>query len=316
MPDRSDNEGKTLAFGKYYEAAIAPVGSASNGAASYRLWIPDGVQTIRGLIVKQHGCGDPAAVTGLEHANDLQWQALALKHQLALVGIKLPTGYPLCTDEAIRDRVTEQAFLKALPALAKESHHSELDQVPWIFWGHSGGADWGMQMLRHYPERVIAVVNMRCGGILNTSGESEILDLEPESAATMLGVPVLWAVGGKDPHVEECVDLPKQIFSKYRSANAAWTIAIEPNAQHESGNSRFLAIPYLDAILSMRLMRGSQLHPIDPTQGWLGNPNTYEVAAINQYQGNPLQAAWLPNQPEAKQTRLFQPTLVYLQTDR
>lgn len=291
-----DSQGKTLAFGRYYEATISPVGRA-NGSARYRLWLPDGVQRIRGLIVKQHGCGDPAAATGLDHANDLQWQALALKHQFALVGVKLPTGYPLCTDEALQDRATERAFLQGLTALVQESNHPEVDQVPWVLWGHSGGADWGMQMLRYYPERVIAVVNMRCGGILNTSYQSEVLNLKPESVAPMLNVPVLWAVGGKDSHADECVALPKQIFSKYRGANAAWTIAIEPNAQHESGNSRFLAIPYLDAILSKRLMPsgGIQLRPINLTQGWLGNPQTYDVAAINQYQGNPLQAAWLPD---------------------
>jgi pimeloyl-ACP methyl ester carboxylesterase len=295
---------QALSLGSYYETAVSPVGSGQ-ATANYRLWVPAGVSTIRGVIVKQHGCGDSAAVTGLDHASDLQWQVLAAKHQMALLGVRLPSGYPLCTDQAIGDRVTEQAFLKALSALGEVSSYPELERVPWIFWGHSGGADWGMQMLRHYPERVIAVVNMRCGGILNTSGQSEMLDLEPAVAATLLNVPVLWAVGANDPFRAECIDLPKQVFAKYRAANAAWTLAIEPNAQHESGNSRFLAIPYLDAILSLRLMPSGHLRPVDLAQGWLGNLEGFEVAASSQYQGNPQQAVWLPNQAIAAQWQTY-----------
>jgi hypothetical protein len=139
----------TLLGGSYYEASIPPTGAAKYLSADYRLWIPDDVQTVRGLIVKQHGCGDPAAATGLEYASDLQWQALALKHQFALLGTKLPTGHPdsqECDNWGVIDFGSEDAFLKALHVLAQKSEHPELDKVPWAFWGHSGGADWAVQM--------------------------------------------------------------------------------------------------------------------------------------------------------------------------
>ena len=52
---------------------------------NYTIWIPPGVQTLRGLIVHQHGCGEGSCKSGLTGAFDLHWQALAAKHQCALL---------------------------------------------------------------------------------------------------------------------------------------------------------------------------------------------------------------------------------------
>jgi hypothetical protein len=312
LPNQSDGGNrKDFGFprGSYYEAAIVlPKSTDREVKAHYRLWIPDDVANLRGLIVKQHGCGDLAKATGLDHANDLQWQALASKHQFALLGTKLPDIYPMCTDEAGEDRVTERAFLKALTELAKKSNYPKLDKLPWVLWGHSGGADWAMQMLRYHPERIVSVVNMRCGGILFSSGRSEILELDPKAVPAMLGVPVLWTVGDQDPNVDQCITLIKKIFPKFRKAGASWALAVETSAAHEAGDTRFLAIPYLDAVLTARQANNSHvinLRPIEISQGWLGNTATREVAPVAQYQGNPLEAAWLPNEETARKWQQY-----------
>ena len=310
LPSKSTvSDGKNHGFpqGRYYEVSIPFTSTTANKrSADYRLWIPDGVKTLRGLIVKQHGCGDSTAATGLDHANDLQWQTLTLKHQFAILGTKLPTGNPLCTDEAIADRAAEDSFLIALRNLAEKSHHPELDTVPWALWGHSGGADWAMQMLRHYPARVIAVANMRSGGIRGSSGKSEILDLDPKSVSALLAVPVLWTIGEKDPNVEECITLPQQIFSKFRTAGAKWTLAIAAKTGHESGDTRFLAIPYLDTMISTRLTsEGNRLSSIKSTQGWLGNTVTHTVAPIASDRDNPLTVTWLPTEALAQKWQQY-----------
>jgi hypothetical protein len=304
LPTRSIvSDGKNYGFpqGRYYEVSIPFTSTTTNKrSADYRLWIPDGVKTVRGLIVKQHGCGDPTAATGLDHANDLQWQTLTLKHQFAILGTKLPTGNPLCTDEAIAARAAEDSFLTALRNLAETSRHPELETVPWALWGHSGGADWAMQMLRHYPARVIAVANMRSGGIRGSSRKSEILDLDPKSVSALLEVPVLWSIGAKDPNVDECIILPQKIFSKFRAAGAKWTLAIAAKTGHESGDTRFLAIPYLDTMISTRLTSdGHPLRSIASTQGWLGNNVTHTVAPIASYRDNPAIATWIPTEAVA-----------------
>ena len=64
-------------------------GSATSGElvfpVSYTVWIPPEVKTLRGLIVHQHGCGEGSCKPGQTGAFDLHWQALAKKHDCALM---------------------------------------------------------------------------------------------------------------------------------------------------------------------------------------------------------------------------------------
>ena len=53
---------------------------------TYTLWIPDGVKTLRGIIVHQHGAGRTASKEGATAPYDLHWQALAKKWDCALLG--------------------------------------------------------------------------------------------------------------------------------------------------------------------------------------------------------------------------------------
>ncbi|OLP20468.1 hypothetical protein BST81_00185 [Leptolyngbya sp. 'hensonii'] len=282
--------------GDYAEVTIPPASGDQYKSAEYRLWVPAGVPILRGLLFKLHGCGDEAAEAGLNHANDLQWQALAVKHQLALMAAKFPTRDPVCDDWGYIDRGSGRAFLKALQSFAQKSGHPELDQVPWVLWGHSNGAEWVTQMVRKYPERTIAAVTVRCGGYTFPSG----LDRQ------ILGIPLLWTEGEKDPYNDFCLKPSQQVFGRYRQAGALWTYAVAANTAHEAGDTRFLAIPYLDAMLTARLAApGTPLRPVEATQGWLGDPKNHAIAPIPQYQGNPLEAAWLPNQETARKWQQY-----------
>ncbi len=306
----STGQKNSLDLGKYYETSVPPTGAAKYISADYRIWIPNGVQTVRGVIVKQHGCGgDAATEMGLTYANDLQWQALAIKHQLALLGTKYPTDYQTvgrypddpCNSWAVIDRGSEDAFLKALDEFGQKSHHPELAQLPWVLWGHSGGADWAIQMSQKYPERTIASVLMRCGGVLiSPSKPSQLLTSNVDPA--ILGVPTLFAVGEKENAdlLDECLNLPKKVFSRFRKAGALWAIAVEADVGHGSTDTRLLAIPYLDSILTTRMATDSpKLRQLDEAKGWLANPITHEIVPISQYKGDPQQASWLPDQATA-----------------
>src|SRR5262249_44919226 len=54
-------------------------------AVNYTVWIPKDVKSLRGVIVHQHGCGEGSCRSGLTGAYDLHWQALARKHDCALL---------------------------------------------------------------------------------------------------------------------------------------------------------------------------------------------------------------------------------------
>src|SRR5436305_3256024 len=68
----------------HYDPSTVP-GELQLGV-TYTLWIPEGVTTIRGIIVHQHGCGSGACKAGATAAYDLHWQALAKKWDCALLG--------------------------------------------------------------------------------------------------------------------------------------------------------------------------------------------------------------------------------------
>ena len=82
--------------------------------------------------------------------------------------------------------------------------------------------------------------------------------------------------------------------------------APDPRTGHECGDSRYLAIPFFDACLAMRLPdKGSKdqtLKPVDMSTAWLA-----AAAGANQrpcrrppIKGNPNEAVWLPNEAVAK----------------
>ena len=121
-----------------------PAWAASNElqiAVTYELWIPDGVRTLRGIIVHQHGAGTTASIEGSTAAHDLHWQALARKWDCALWGSSYhvqnekidtsPGASELWFDPR---RGSEKTFLKALTGFAAKSGHPEIDKVPWALW--------------------------------------------------------------------------------------------------------------------------------------------------------------------------------------
>ena len=82
------NVGTLYGAGRYLQVEYPPstaVGELQVGVV-YILWIPDGVNTLRGVIVHQHGAGLNAAEHGATAAYDLHWQALAKKWDCALLG--------------------------------------------------------------------------------------------------------------------------------------------------------------------------------------------------------------------------------------
>src|SRR5438132_4750986 len=140
-----------------------PPSSASNElqiAVTYELWIPDGVKTLRGIIVHQHGAGTTASIEGSTAAHDLHWQALAKKWDCALWASSYhvqnekidisPGASALWFDPR---RGSEKTFLKALEEFAAKSGHPEIDKVPWALWGHSGGGIWSDVMTTLPPAR-------------------------------------------------------------------------------------------------------------------------------------------------------------------
>lgn len=252
--------------GRYLEVVYPP--SAKKGelpfGVTYTLWMPPDVKTIRGVIVHQHGCGGGACLGGATAAYDLHWQALAKKWDCALLG----PSYHQEDKENCRlwcdpRNGSEKTFLKAIGQFADESGHPELKAAPWCLWGHSGGGFWASLMQTMHPERIVAIW-FRSGTAFATWEKGEIP--RPEIPEAAYQIPMVLNPGAKEKDDKRFAGAwtgSMAMFKAYRAKSAPAAFAPDPRTAHECGDARYLAIPFFDACLAMRLPEsGNNLKPV------------------------------------------------------
>ncbi|MDB5335337.1 MAG: GDSL-like Lipase/Acylhydrolase [Planctomycetaceae bacterium] len=272
---------------------------------TYTIWIPEGVTKIRGIIVHQHGCGTGACKGGATAAYDLHWQALAKKWDCALLG---PSYHQ---DDKQNCRLwcdprngSAKTFLQSLEELSAKSKHPELVAAPWCLWGHSGGGFWASLMQTMYPERIVAIW-FRSGTAYSTWEKGEIP--KPEIPAATYQIPMMCNPGAKENNDARFAGAwtgTMSMFKAYRAKGAPVGFAPDPRSAHECGDSRYLAIPFFDACLSIRLPEKDaatqQLKPVDAGKGWLATLLTDKAEPADKYQGPATEAVWLPNEAVAQ----------------
>jgi hypothetical protein len=300
--------GTNCAFGPYikidYPASANP--AELQLPVTYTIWIPDGVKTIRGIVVHQHGAGTTAAKSGENAAYDLHWQALAKKWDCALLTPSYhvlnektdasPGGSELWFDPR---RGSEKTFLKAIDEFAARSGHAELSVVPWILWGHSGGAIWSDMMTMLHPDRV-AVLWLRSGAANMRTNWTDFPEYQMADAA-------YWVPTICNPGIQEIKGIgasQMKKFDEYRAKNAPMCFAFDPLTAHWTGNSRYLAIPFLDAVMTLRMpdkdSKSQKLKPIDMKKAWFASIDNGDAAPASKYKGDLKKAVWLPNEAVGK----------------
>ncbi len=277
-------------------------------AVNYTVWIPQGVETLRGIVVHQHGCGEGSCRSGLTGAYDLHWQALAKKHNCALLSPSYEQpGKADCQMWCDPRNGSAAAFDRSLVDLGKLSGHPELASVPLALWGHSGGGHWCGGMVLTQPERVAAAW-LRSGVPLLVANPDRP-EIKPYTLSrAALRVPIMC-----NPGTKEGVTVKDGRFAKVWPANLAFFemvrgsggllgIAIDPLTAHECGNSRYLAIPWLDQCLSLRLpdQPGQALREVSLEGAWLAEPTGATAIRAAKFEGDPLKVGWLPNETIAE----------------
>lgn len=293
--------------GRLYQVSIPPREKDAYENAYFRLWVPDHVKQIRAVIVRQHGCGAGARKYGLEHADDLQWQALARKWDCALLGTQFWAPDEECSTWYMPADGSEHAFFSALKQLGEQSHHPELDRVPWCLWGHSGGALWVMNLLYRNSESVVAVFP-RSGGLAPANRElPRSQPPQPDSNPAVYDVPVMFCYGEKENQPGKrfygAVTGTHAVYDVAREKQAQWSVAEHPGSSHENSNSRLLAIRFFDSMLEQRLPKSSdsiKLKKLDYQSGWLGDLKTKQIQSLKKNRINDSKKqSWLPNQKVA-----------------
>lgn len=274
---------------------------------TYTVWIPPSSETLRGVIVHQHGCGVGSCKSGQTGAFDLHWQALAQKHNCALMApsYEQPDGAD-CQLWCDPRNGSDVAFQQSLIDLGEQCRRAELARVPWALWGHSGGGHWAGGMLLLHPERVAAVW-LRSGVPLFERIEGRAIKphVLPDAALT---VPVMCNLGTKegvsvtDGRFAGVWPMNEAFFQKMRNRGALIGVAIDPLTAHECGNQRYLAMPWFDACLTRRLTAtsGESLRPMRMNEARLaplhaGLPIADKCVPADEFAEELSKSIWLPN---------------------
>lgn len=277
-------------------------------AVNYTIWIPDDVRTLRGIIVHQHGCGEGSCSSGLTGAYDLHWQALAKKHGCAL----LSPSYEQpeegdCQMWCDPRNGSAVALDRGLQDLGEKSGHAELADAPLALWGHSGGGHWCGGMVMTQPERIIAAW-LRSGVPLLEPNPDRTTIRSHSLPNAALRVPMMCNLGTKegvtvkDGRFDGVWPANLAFFEKVRGSGGLLGVAIDPLTAHECGNSRYLAIPWLDKCLELRLpgQPGEALQAISGEGAWLAEPQAVTAIPAANFDGDPLTMGWLPDESIAK----------------
>ena len=289
-----------------YEASTKPGGLIY--PVNYTVWVPPGVVELRGVIVHQHGCGEGSCKSGLTGAFDLQWQALARKHDCALLSPSYEQPEKAdCQKWCDPRNGSSAAFERALADLGAKSGHPELAKVPWALWGHSGGGLWSGGMVLLHPERVAAA--WLRSGVPQVKADPQRPTMQPYMIPDVaLQVPIMCNLGTKegvtvkDTRFAGVWPANEAFFTAMRAKGALIGVAVDPFTSHECGNQRYLAIRWLDACLDARLPKksGGELRPMVKDAAWLAALGSSEAVAARGYTGDASLAIWLPNESVAK----------------
>ena len=271
---------------------------------SYTIWIPPATEHLRGVIVHQHGCGEGSCSSGLTGAHDLHWQALAAKHDCALLAPSYEQPQTAdCQMWCDPRNGSATTFQQALTDLGKATGHPELTTAPWALWGHSGGGHWAGGMTLLFPERTVAAW-LRSGVPLFEANPKRPQIKPHVLSDAALGVPMMCNPGTKEGvtvkegRFASVWPANQTFFAAVRGKGGLLGVAVDPLTSHECGNQRYLAIPWLDACLAARLPTtiGGPLQPMPTDKAWLA-----EVAGLKAWPATDAtteheQLAWLPNE--------------------
>ncbi len=294
-----------------YEGSTAP--GTLIYPVNYTIWIPPTAKQLRGVIVHQHGCGEGSCKSGLTGAFDLHWQALAQKHDCALLAPSYEQPDKAdCQMWCDPRNGSDAAFQKCLVDLGAQSGHAELTVVPWALWGHSGGGHWAGGMVMLHPERVAAAWLRSGVPLFQTNPDRPSIKAHALTDA-VLGVPIMCNPGTKEGVTDKkgrfagVWPANEIFFNTIRSKGGLIGVAVDPLTAHECGNQRYLAIPWLDACLSARLPKGSG-EPLlrTPTEDarlaplYLGETEFVTPVSSRDFNGEIEKSVWLLNKDVAR----------------
>jgi hypothetical protein len=248
---------------------------------SVALWVPDGVTTVRGIIVHLHRASEAARTDFHTIARSLDFAVYAM---------------------LVRWANFEKVLPDQLSKLGAQLGHPEVVNVPWVAIGGSRNAAafccYAVQDPN--PDRILCV--------LTNGGPGIAVNLRNRKAITRFcGIPIMSVNGTEDPYVEG-LDWFRKIYPRIRAARLPWSAAPDWGGGHAGLTNGGMYWPFVCAVMRMRYpanadpRRGRvRLRPFRENQGLLvgpvdwGNPGG-ETAASSTHSGTEHnRSVWMPD---------------------
>jgi len=274
-----------------YEYQYTPPASIdSNGFAHYKIYIPENVDTIKGIYCYLPGWQG----SSLNIVDDIYYREYVEDKNMALMGFRMLGAYT--NYELGISLWSGEAFITALDTLSVLSGHSEIKYSALLFDGWSAGGQFSYHFTQWKTERVIAFVTIK-GGYHSLS-----------PAGDAINVPGYMFIGEND--LDYRIINLTTIFETNRPLGALWVLAMEPDAGHERVSNEIIH-SYFDQVVPMRLPEEiptdtiPTLIEIDEETGWLGDRDTYIIDYYPNFTGDVTKACWFPNEIIAEQWQNF-----------
>ena len=267
-----------------YDLELLPKDNYAKAAFCY--WQPEGINTVKAVVVLVPGLN----ADGRDMVDDPTWQSFALSHNFALLACYFTDRKPKSAGYCQASLGSGAALIEALGISAAKTGHKEVESAPLLLWGHSAGGQFNYEFACWKPDRTIAFI-VNKGGYYHTKNPSD----------KTRNIPALFFAGEKDEEFR--IKNIKELFQNGRTQGALWALAIEPNAGHEIGGTRELAIQFFETIVPLRLKANAELTDLAEDSGWIGDATTFEIKPA---ESNTKHAgSWLPNRFMARRWRTF-----------
>jgi len=264
---------------------VFPKISESFDEAKFRLWLPEDEENIRAiLVILSFYNGSSFGDITLE-----EWQTYAKDEKLGLLGVTLRGGN--YTDAGMG---SGEALIKAVDTITHRNNIPDIGKLPFLLKGYSAGGVFSYYFSHYKPERVIAFVNIRGGGI----------DLIPNGNNNVPGLMLL----GENDVPSRNQRMTNVVLSK-RNEGRLYSYAIEPNADHFWGLSPSwtLTRAFFSSALSKRLSPETNvLNTINENSGWLGNNITRDIYSFDNFPNLVKDSSWLIDQTFAEKWKAYQ----------
>jgi len=265
---------------------------ADPATKSFRVVIPEGLKTVRGLLVEcNYAGGDSRSDWTFCH----YYREFMHLHGFGLVA---STG-------DIPHYKAFQAFRNCLLMVAAASHHSELINDPYVAVGFSAGGGFASALMTMDPNRTIAA------GILGARYNFDALSRP--APPNVLGIPSVLITGEKEKLNDPAADgrfKVDEVFvpNRPRGGELAWMERQGIGHEYDQNRQDVLVMPLLDLAVRTRYppdgdpVKGPvRLRRIDPASGWIAENATWKggltkIVPARQFKGDLAHSSWLQDE--------------------